>query len=148
MEFPLLAARELATHRRSPHRLEPLGLGTRFRHAPARRTMNVLIEVEPQIWRDALSHLLDHDPAREQAAFLFAREAVREQTRFLTIFGARHIEARELAFHSSYHLELKEETWSAVIKEAHQQSAALIELHSHIGGYPAEFSPSDIGGLK
>src|SRR5437016_5529135 len=131
MDLPFLAARELVTHHRPAHRLKSLGMGPRFYRSAKGGAMNGLIEVEPCIWDAARAHLLEHDPSCEQAAFFFARETVREHDYLLSIIGARHIEAEELAFHSSYHLELKQETWSSVIKDAHQRNAALIEVHSH-----------------
>jgi hypothetical protein len=106
-----------------------------------------IIEIEPAEWRRVKEHLLLRDPVREQAAFLFATERATEDKHVLSVIGLRLIDADELAFHSSYHLELKEKTWSTVIKEAHQRKAALIEVHSHLGDEPAEFSASDLYGL-
>jgi len=48
---------------------------------------------------------------------------------------------------TSYHIELADVVRARVIKRAHDLGATLIEMHSHLGKWPAQFSPSDIAGF-
>jgi hypothetical protein len=106
-----------------------------------------IVEIAPPDWRQLREHVFLRDPAREQAAFLFAAERTVGPEHFLSVIGFHLVDTSELAFHSGYHLELNENTWSTVIKEAHQKGAGLIEVHSHLHE-PAEFSASDLFGLQ
>lgn len=110
--------------------------------------MKTLLDIEPGAWHALRNHLLVRDPLREQAAFMFAKALEHSDELRLVIASVRLVEPHELACHSSCHLELKEETWSAVIREAHQRQAALVEVHSHVGDDSAEFSASDMNGLS
>jgi len=107
-----------------------------------------IIQIESAEWQRITDHLLVRDPEREQAAFLFATEHVTEVERVLCVTSVRLVGADQFSFHAGYHLELSEDTWSTVIQEAHQRKAALIEVHSHLGDEPAEFSASDLYGLS
>jgi hypothetical protein len=51
-------------------------------------------------------------------------------------------------FQSSYHVSLTDETIALVLGRATAAECSLVEVHSHLGEAGAEFSPSDIFGLR
>jgi hypothetical protein len=51
-------------------------------------------------------------------------------------------------FQSSYHVTLTDETIAMVLGRATAVERSLVEVHSHLGDAGAEFSPSDIIGLR
>ena len=105
--------------------------------------MKAVIELAKPI-RDAVwTHLLPRKQEVEQAAFLYA-----------TVFeGSFHVIQWEPVFtddfviQTSFHIELVDAVRARVIKRAHDLGGALIEMHSHLGKWPAQFSPSDIAGF-
>ena len=46
------------------------------------------------------------------------------------------------------YIELSDSTRAEVIKRAHDLAASLIEIHSHLGPWPAAFSIADRAGLR
>jgi hypothetical protein len=53
------------------------------------------------------------------------------------------LKKEDFVYQSSSHIELSDSVRSRIIKNAHDAGAAIVEVHSHTGGWPAQFSPSD-----
>ena len=51
-------------------------------------------------------------------------------------------------FQSKYHVSLTDETIALVLGRATAAECSLVEVHSHLGEAGAEFSPSDVLGLR
>ena len=98
--------------------------------------------------RKLMEHLLPTHTKREQAAFLFARaHHGGDEVRF-EVIETRKLAADDFAVQQSDYFELCDESRAEVIKRAHDLRASLIEIHSHTGPWPAEFSISDRMGLR
>ncbi len=95
-----------------------------------------------------MEHLLSTHTMREQAAFLFARaHRGGDEARF-DVIETRKLAADDYAVQQKDYFELCDKSRAEVIKRAHDLSASLIEIHSHTGPWPAEFSISDWMGLR
>jgi len=109
--------------------------------------MKTILELTDSDYDSVMAHLLPQNSNREQAAFLFATS---ERTAFETKFRVietRQLEPRDFAVQQVYYIEIHDETRAGLIKRAHDLDASLIEIHSHLGPWPAEFSASDRHGL-
>ena len=53
----------------------------------------------------------------------------------------------DFVIQTSFHIELTDAVRARVIKRAHDLGATLVEMHSHLGKWPAQFSLSDIAGF-
>jgi hypothetical protein len=110
--------------------------------------MKVRLELGDAAYDDLIKHLLPPGRKREQAAFLFARyDGGLQQARF-TVTETRKLAPDDFAFQMGDYLELTDTARAAIIKRAHDLEASLIEVHSHLGPWPAGFSPSDRSGLR
>jgi hypothetical protein len=76
------------------------------------------------------------------------REQVGETSRTFGVIEALKLTSENFSIQSNDHLELTDRTRANIIKRAHDLSASLVELHSHVGNWPAAFSLSDRLGLK
>lgn len=101
----------------------------------------------PAEMHDALkSHLL-HGRTTEQVAFMLG-EPSRSGGLDLRVIDLYLVPSDEVDFGSSCHVRLADDVRGKVIKWAWDRDACLIEAHSHLGWYPASFSPTDLEGLK
>ena len=112
-------------------------------------TMRVMLEMPSTIRRAIWNHLLPPGRGPEQAAFGFALPGDGEfATTVLRCTEWQAVPPDGFESRSTMHFELTQEMQAAAIKRAHDLSASLVEFHSHIGHYPAAFSPSDIAGFQ
>lgn len=93
-------------------------------------------------------HLLPKNQIDEEAAFAFGTANMSNQTVVVEINEWRLIKDSEYKIKSRYHIEFKDSIRGELIKRAHDINAALIEFHSHLGAYPAQFSMSDFIGFE
>lgn len=110
--------------------------------------MTFVLEIDGSIFDDLIAHLLPAGATSEQAAFLFARHEITGDNARLVVRAVRKLTGRDLAHQMADYIELSDSARAGVIKQAHQLNASLIEVHSHLGGCPAEFSASDRRGLR
>lgn len=106
-----------------------------------------IISIPADDWAMLQAHLLGSSV--EEAAVVFARAVPSSDG--VTFFHLRThcFGPSDFEFQSAYHIELSDEARGWMIKSAWEERAAIIEFHSHVDGkYPAEFSPSDLTGLK
>jgi len=96
-----------------------------------------------------MAHLLPVGGRYEEAAFLFAstHRAANGDTEFRFIECVM-LKPDDFAARYSDYLELKDSVRAGLIKRAHDLTASLVEMHSHVGPYRAAFSYSDVHGLK
>lgn len=95
----------------------------------------------------ARAHLFGSANDHEQAVFLFANPLVEDEHRVLEVTEAYHASPRDFARQYSDYLELSDEARRGVIKRAYQLKASMVEIHSHLGEWPAAFSYADLSGL-
>ena len=65
-----------------------------------------------------------------------------------TVVETRKLGREDFAVQEGHYIELADAARAALIKRAHDLGASLIEIHSHLGPWPAGFSPSDRSGLR
>ncbi len=110
--------------------------------------MQTFLCLTDDLHRTIWEHLLPEKFRAEEAGFVFAtQESADDRTLFRTIewYG---VPPNGFASRSRYHLELTDATRAYAIKHAHDLHASLVELHSHAGPRPAEFSFSDLMGFR
>lgn len=107
----------------------------------------VLLDLPADVHQHLLAHLLPAEPESEQAAFVLAR--AEQEGEYLVLRYADWIPiGPDGVIHASgYYLELTDEMRGTIIKRGHDLGASLVEFHSHLGPWPAAFSPSDRAGF-
>jgi hypothetical protein len=110
--------------------------------------MKTTLHLPAGIFEDLLQHLLPKNGWCEEAAFLFVASERTPPELKLTFIEATKLVPDDFVTRRADYLELKDETRARVIKRAHDFGASLIEVHSHVGPWRAEFSYSDIAGMK
>jgi len=108
----------------------------------------VLLRVRENHYEAILAHLLPSEPENEQAAFGFARPVPRGIDVVLSLIDWHAVDREGFAYQSDYHLELADEMRAFLIKRAHDMECSLVEFHSHLGPWPAQFSESDFIGFS
>ncbi|MEG4917680.1 hypothetical protein [Microcoleus sp. B7-D4] len=95
-------------------------------------------------WESVFEHLIPDPHNLENAAFVFASLAEEDGLicRDIWLLGSS-----ELAVQLPYHFELQDDVRGQVIKRAHDSGLTIVEMHSHLGDRPAEFSWSDLSGF-
>lgn len=109
--------------------------------------MKVYLELPIGVYQRVRAHLLA-DPLNESSAFLFVQPRESSGAISFSYIGEYLVPDSGYRFRSGYYLELSEHVQAEVIKRAHDLQASLVELHSHIGLWPAKFSESDFSGFK
>jgi hypothetical protein len=108
---------------------------------------NLILSVPDAIYDAVRRHLLPPQPRVEEAAFLYATDTARPDGHRLECHEWWPVPPDGFASRSAHHLELTDATRASIIKRAHDLGACLVELHSHVGPWPAQFSPSDLAGF-
>jgi len=110
----------------------------------ARVLLNIPKAVHQAVWR----HLLPRRFVFEEAAFIYAQRRTEDDSEIFQYLDWSAVPPIGFVSRSRYHFELTDETRASVIKRAHDLNASLVELHSHSGIWPAQFSPSDLLGFQ
>lgn len=97
---------------------------------------------ETTAWQAVMDHM--HSDANEQLAFMLATW----NGDIGRVFATRLIQASGLDSHLPWHIALSDNELAAVIKWAHENNGALVEVHAHRAHGPAQFSMSDRAGLE
>lgn len=109
------------------------------------------MKIELNVPKARLIELLEHlDPrnaSAKSAAFLIASCERSPTSQTLGWIETHRLGPEHLACVASDYIELRDETRAALIKRAHMLDGCLIELHSHLGSWPAAFSEADLAGL-
>ena len=109
--------------------------------------MHVLKLTAP-LQSDLWSHLLPGNMLGEQAAFLFCETTDCGMGITFEVIDYTLLSEADLAAQYDDYLELTDAARIGVIKRAHMLNASLVELHSHLGPWPAAFSLADRLGLQ
>jgi hypothetical protein len=108
----------------------------------------ILLNIPQAIQRAVWEHLLPRRFIYEEAAFLYAELKIKGKTEIFQYVDWFPVPANGFLYRSPFHFELTDEMRATVIKRAHDFGASIVELHSHKGISPAEFSPSDLLGFQ
>src|SRR5262249_38601110 len=109
--------------------------------------MKTVLRFTADMYDDLIGHLLPVDASCEQAAFLFAVTRRGAEGTTFTIIEMAKLGGSDFDEQSENYLELSDHTRASMIKRAHDLSASLVEVHSHLGPFVAAFSMSDVLGL-
>jgi hypothetical protein len=101
-------------------------------------------EQKRRVW----SHVLPRRHRVEEAAFLFAKETANGDRLQLRCVDFWLLQPDDFSYQSDCHIELADATRGKVIKRAHDLGAVVVEIHSHLGPQPAQFSGSDLSGFE
>lgn len=106
--------------------------------------MKPLIEIPKPTRMAVWEHLLPAKQEVEQAVFLYVNTGERQWQ----VIEWEPILSEDFVIQTSFHIELTDALRARVIKRAHDFGASLVEIHSHLGKWPAQFSPSDKAGFQ
>ena len=102
------------------------------------------ITISSELYRRMLEHLFSG--RTEELAFLLATPSENDRET-LCVSDLFCVPSRAFSIQTTYHINLGDEVRAQMIKWAWDNQASLIEAHSHLGDFDAEFSPTDIAGL-
>lgn len=109
--------------------------------------MTVVLELPVHVKSAIWSHLFPGDEQKEAAAFAFVRHTEQDAQHLFEYREWYAVPPEGFEVRTGYHIELTDETRATVIKQAHDLDSSVVEFHSHLGPWPAAFSPSDQMGL-
>lgn len=109
--------------------------------------MKAILNLGHGLYKDLIGHLLPRECRQEQGAFLFARAVRSDGEIVFEVIESAKLGRDDFAMQEGDYLEMADETRARLIKRAHDLNASLVEMHSHLGPWPAAFSPSDHMGL-
>jgi hypothetical protein len=110
--------------------------------------MKTLLKMDGGLHGDIMEHLLPAGCEQEQAAFLFARSDRTDDQILFEVIDARKLGPADFVRQEGDYLEMTDATRAGLIKQAHDMDASLVEMHSHLGPWPAGFSYADRLGLQ
>ena len=108
----------------------------------------VLTDLPKDTCQALWQHLLPPRFRAEEAAFVYVTPKTERDATVFKYLEWIPVPPDGFASRSAFHFELTDETRGAVIKRAHDLDASLVELHSHDGFRPGQFSPSDLAGFE
>ena len=108
----------------------------------------ILLKMSKTVRTDIWAHLLPKRFLVEEAAFMFVRHDIKNEDEIFKYLEWFPVPPNGFLSRSGYHFELTDEVRAKAIKQAHDLNASLVELHSHKGRQPAQFSPSDLLGFR
>jgi len=110
--------------------------------------MKAVLRIDDDIYAEVMDHLLPPGSTQEQAAFLFASAAPTDSHVRFDVIDARKLGPADFVRQEGDYLEMTDATRAGLIKQAHDLGASLVEMHSHLGPWPAGFSYADRIGLR
>lgn len=110
--------------------------------------MKTVLMIDRGVYNDVIGHLLPPGCEQEQAAFLFAPVERTDGHVLFEVRDVRKLGSQDFVRQEGDYLEMTDETRAGLIKQAHDLGASLIEMHSHLGPWPAGFSYADRLGLQ
>ena len=109
--------------------------------------MRTVLSLPAKFCRMLRRRLLPRGMRVEEVAFIFA-DVVDGSDGIRFVFRDwHHVQPDEYEIQSAGHVYLKDHMRGVIIKRAHDLQAGIVEVHSHVGPGPAEFSPSDLYGF-
>jgi proteasome lid subunit RPN8/RPN11 len=109
-------------------------------------SIEAVLELPRTVYPELHRHLVRNPGGNEEAAFVFAQHSATDN-RFTYVEWAP-VPPEGFVVQLPYHFELTDETRRRTIKRAHDLGCSVIEVHSHTGPWPAQFSPSDWSGFE
>ena len=110
--------------------------------------MKAVLRLPPGLFEELVAHLLPDGSRCEEAAFLCVSSVRSDECTFFDVQHVEKLGRDDFDHQAGNFLELADHTRARLIKQAHDLSASLIEMHSHPGPWPAGFSVADRIGLS
>jgi hypothetical protein len=110
--------------------------------------VRAVLKLPDRLFEELLEHLLPPHAQREEAAFLFVQTHRTAESVQFEVLETSKLAPSDFEDQAGDYLELTDQTRSVLIKRAHDLGAALVEMHSHPGPWPASFSLADRDGLR
>lgn len=110
--------------------------------------MKAVLTIDERVYSDVMGHLLPPGCMQEQAAFLFAEVDRGDGQALFEVVEVRKLGSTDFVRQEGDYLEMADATRAGLIKRAHDLGTSLIEMHSHLGPWPAGFSYADRLGLQ
>ena len=101
-------------------------------------------KIRADIWK----HLLPARLVSEETAFMFVSHESKKGTEVFKCLDWCPVPSDGYHLQSAYNIELSDKMRAKVIKQAFDINASLVEFHSHIAKWPAQFSASDFMGFQ
>ena len=108
----------------------------------------VLLHIEPDMYREVWEHLLSQDQVTESAGFMFVKPDLHGNVQVFEHIEWFPVPPEGFLELTDRHFSLTDETRAWIIKRAHDLGASIVEFHSHKGPWPAVFSLTDQMGLQ
>ena len=99
-------------------------------------------------FKELREHLFPENVHNERAAFLFLTTRIQGKDIEFMVAEQFLVNEGDVWYSSAGYLELMDNIRGRVIKRAHDLGLSLAEAHSHRFPIPAEFSSTDIDGLR
>ena len=109
--------------------------------------MKIIISIPSRDYVSIRKNLLPNKMIVEEVGFIFA-DIIRTNSEVRFLFREwYHIQPSQYDVQTAGHVFLRDDMRPIIIKRAHDLRAAVIEIHSHLGNGPAQFSSSDLLGF-
>lgn len=109
--------------------------------------MNTILKMPDDEFQRVHAHLIRPNADREQAAFLLVKRSDDSSLIAFNFLEAILLSSSDFASQWDDYIELTDEARLGLIKRAHALGASLVEIHSHLGPWPARFSEADRRGF-
>ncbi len=110
--------------------------------------MKAFLRIADSRYPELIAHLLPPGSQQEQGIFLHVRPRQSNDQLIFDAVEMKKLIAADFLRQEGDYLELADDTRAGLIKRAHDLGTSLVEIHSHLGDFPAAFSWSDRIGLK
>jgi hypothetical protein len=110
--------------------------------------MTTVVRMTSAVLEDIRTHLFPAGNRLEHGGFILARFQQSEGYQCFVYLDWLPLARADYVEQATDYLELSDTARAGIIKRAHDHSAAIVEVHSHPGPYPAAFSPADLAGLR
>jgi hypothetical protein len=110
--------------------------------------MKNFLRLEADLYSALQQHLFPPGGECEEAAFLCVTPDCGAEGTVFEVVDHYLAQPDDFASREADYLELTDEVRAGLIQRAHRHGASLVEIHSHLGPYPAAFSASDRMGLR
>jgi hypothetical protein len=108
----------------------------------------ILLKIPTEVQKTIWTHLLPKRFVREQAAFAFTQRQTQNGAEIFQLIEWLPVLPEGFVTQTRFHIELHDKVKASAIKRAHDLGASLVEIHSHLGRWPAAFSISDLLGFR
>ena len=108
----------------------------------------VLLQIQPDVYRKVWEHLLPQGQVTESAGFMFVKSELRGDVQVFEHIEWFPVPPEGFLELTDKHFALTDQTRAWIIKRAHDLGASIVEFHSHQGPWPAAFSLTDQMGFR